>query len=85
MFSNNNGCRIELKIFKTDTISHISWESVSSNVPTEQKFVDCILDIYLTQHCHEFTRNRDGQIPSLLDLVITKTTLLSAMLNSWLH
>ena len=51
---------------------YISWESLSSNVPTEQKFVDCILDNYLTQHCQEFTRYRDGQQSSLLDLVLTQ-------------
>ena len=51
---------------------YISWESLSSNVPTEQKFVDCILDNYLTQHCQEFTRYRDGQQSSLLDPVLTQ-------------
>ena len=50
----------------------IVWESLSSNVPTEQKCVDCILDNYLTQHCLEFTRYRDGQQPFLLDLILTQ-------------
>ena len=62
----------KLIIMEDFNFKYISWESLSSNVPTEQKFVDCILDNYLTQHCQEFTRYRDGQQSSLLDLVLTQ-------------
>ena len=50
---------------------YIDWPSMSSTVPMEKKFLDCIQDTYLTQHIDEPTRWRGTDNPSLIDLVFT--------------
>ena len=34
-------------------------------------FLETVRDLYLTQHVKQLTRNRHGNIPSILDLVLT--------------
>jgi hypothetical protein len=47
-----------------------SWTSSSSNLHASSKFLDCLQDNYLSQVVSCYTRYREGQKPSLLDLVI---------------
>ena len=53
---------------------HINWNTWSTSrndSSNEQLFIDTIQDIYWYQHISEPTRYREGEDPSLLDLVFT--------------
>ena len=52
----------------------IDWESITTSVGEEHKatkFVECIRDTYRFQHVKQPTRVREGNEPSLLDLIFT--------------
>jgi len=52
----------------------IDWESLQSSESTEHcssLFVEHIKDLFLYQHVDQDTRFRAGQVPSLLDLLLT--------------
>ena len=52
----------------------INWDLFNCNVNETQpayKFLECVRDCYLFQHVKHPTRFRDGQEPSILDLVLT--------------
>ena len=49
----------------------INWESGTATTPSEAAFVNSLKDVYMTQHVSEPTRGRDGQQPSILDLIIS--------------
>jgi hypothetical protein len=53
---------------------NINWDLTSTNKEhsEEQKFLDCIQDNYLFQVINKPTRWRGSNIPSILDLVLTK-------------
>ena len=55
-------------------IPHIDWDQLLSFEPDSHishRFLELISDCFLTQHVKEPTRFREGQLPSLLDLVLT--------------
>ena len=39
---------------------------------THYEFIECLRDNFLFQHISDFTRIRENQTPSILDLVLTK-------------
>ena len=51
----------------------IDWSTSESRVGdiTSTAFIECVNDCYLTQHVTENTRFREGNLPSLLDLLLT--------------
>ena len=52
----------------------INWDLFNCNVNETHpayKFLECVRDCYLFQHVKQPTRFRDGQEPSILDLVLT--------------
>ena len=51
----------------------IKWDTVSASSSTspEANFIECIRDLFLTQHVTQPTRSRGSDIPSVLDLVLT--------------
>ncbi|XP_033753210.1 uncharacterized protein LOC117336708 [Pecten maximus] len=50
----------------------INWNTWSSNNDREgENFIECLRDNYLYQHVREHTRDRKGNEPSILDLIIT--------------
>ena len=64
----------------------IDWNSYSSNKTEkdsteELRFIETIKDNYLFQHCMEPTRYRDGQNPTLDDLILTNEELMISDLN----
>ena len=72
----------ELSSLKTHLVSmgdinlkNIDWENMTAlSSDTEDyhhKFIECLQDLYLTQHVQENTRQRGNDNPSCLDLVIT--------------
>ena len=50
----------------------INWETWSTNSKTNNEFLECLRKNYLYQHVYTPTRARGGDIPHILDLVITK-------------
>ena len=56
-------------------LKEINWVNLSTTIVNENhpanKFLETIRDNYLYQHVNKPTRYRDGQVPSLLDLVMT--------------
>ena len=55
-------------------IPHVDWDLLLSYEPVSHishRFLELINDCFLTQHVKEPTRFREGQVPSLLDLVLT--------------
>ena len=53
---------------------HIEWDTwftPKNENSDEQLFLDCIQDVYWYQHVQSPTRYREGEEPSLLDLVFT--------------
>ena len=49
----------------------ICWEDGIATSTTESTFVNTLQDTYMTQHVAEPTRGRNGQEPSILDLMIS--------------
>ena len=49
----------------------IDWKLQLGTSDKENKFIDAVQDSYLFQNVDEFTRYRDGNQPSLLDLIFT--------------
>ncbi len=52
----------------------VDWSNYHSNAPQNHRshiFINKILDMFLYQHITEYTRYREGQNPSLLDLILT--------------
>lgn len=52
----------------------IDWENEVTCGPDDSdasKFLEVVQDLYLSQHVHQPTRFREGQMPSRLDLVLT--------------
>ena len=49
----------------------ICWEDGIATSSTESTFVNTLQDTYMTQHVAEPTRGRNGQEPSILDLIIS--------------
>ena len=56
-------------------LKETKWVNLSTTIVNENhpanKFLEAIRDNYLYQHVNHPTRYRDGQVPSLLDLVMT--------------
>ena len=52
-------------------IPSISWQTHETTSRYAQNFLDCINDNYLEQHIEAYTRFREGQAPSTLDLVFS--------------
>lgn len=50
----------------------IDWDTLQSKSQFENRFIDCVLSNYLYQICTEPTRYRQGQTPSILDLILVK-------------
>ncbi len=50
----------------------INWESLQGSNDTETNFIDCSMNNFLQQLCTDTTRVREGQTPSLLDLILVK-------------
>ena len=61
----------EIVLIGDYNLPSISWQTHETSSRYGQKFLDCINDNYLEQHIEEFTRFREGQTPSILDLVIS--------------
>ncbi len=52
----------------------VDWSNYYSNAPQNHRshiFINKILDVFLYQHITEYTRYREGQNPSLPDLILT--------------
>ena len=55
-------------------IKRINWDeycSYDSDSSISSNFIELVKDSYLTQHVRNFTRYREGDMPSILDLVFT--------------
>ena len=52
-------------------LGSICWEDGIASSTTESTFVYTLQDTYMTQHVTEPTRGRNGQEPSILDLIIS--------------
>ena len=82
--SDTNNSLLDSMIHKLDTMKStykvlvgdfnyptIRWEDGSATAPENSTFGSALLDTYMTQHVTEPTRGRNGQEPSILDLVIS--------------
>ena len=49
----------------------INWQIENNNSGCEEKFINCLRDLFLTQHIKKPTRHRVGQKSNILDLCIT--------------
>ena len=49
----------------------ICWEDGTTTTPLEAAFMNCLQDTYMTQQVSEPTRGRNGEDPSILDLVMS--------------
>ena len=52
--------------------SHINWVTFISQNSTENKFMECLQDNYLSQLVMSPTRRRGADRSNILDLIITK-------------
>ena len=56
-------------------LGEVNWEHMTAPGTNfedyNHRFIECIRDLYLTQHVDENTRQRGGNNPSLLDIILT--------------
>ena len=58
--------------FNTKDINWSNYTTIHSDTHYEFEFIECLWDSFMFQHISDFTRIRENQIPSILDLVLTK-------------
>ena len=69
-------------------MKHINWSyytTIHSETHHEFEFIECLRDNFLFQQISNFTRIRENQTPSILDLVLTKDENAVKMLPSYHH
>ena len=54
-------------------LPRINWATCIAPLGSyEERFIDCLMDNFLCQHVREYTRMREGQKSTILDLALTK-------------
>ena len=68
----NNKSYSHITLVRDFNLKTVNWETFQATHSMNQNFVNAFQDLYWTQHVTEPTRERGEDIPSVLDLVLTK-------------